>query len=110
MTRRVERFKREKLKEREEIRAVRAVGMPLRTSTANHGGPLSNKSINKLLELLAQIPDDASESLFDERRRAAWSNPARGRRRRLKVSRKPHSVLEADELGSVQDGTMPPLR
>jgi hypothetical protein len=71
---------------------------------------VSKKSINKLLELLAQILDDASESLFAERRGAAWSNPARGRRQRLKVSRKPHSFLEADELGSVQDGTMRPLR
>jgi hypothetical protein len=97
----VERFKREKLKEREEIRAARAVGMPLRELNGQPRRPLSNKSINKLLELLAQILADASESLFDERRRAAWSNPARGRRRRLKVSRKPRSFLEADELESL---------
>lgn len=94
----VEGFKREKLKEREAIRAARAVGVPLRELNGQPRRPLSNKSINKLLELLAQILDDASESLFDERRRAAWSNPARGRRRRLKVSRKPRSFLEADEL------------
>jgi integrase len=97
----VERFKREKLKEREEIRAARAAGMPLRELNGQPRRPLSNKSINKLLELLAQILDDASESLFDERRRATWSNPARGRRRRLKVSRKPRSFLEADELESL---------
>ena len=97
----VERFKREKLKEREEIRQARAAGVPLRDLHGQPRRPLSNKSINKLLELLAQILDDASESLFDERRRAGWSNPARGRRRRLKVSHKPRSFLEADELESL---------
>lgn len=97
----VERFKREKLQERDEIRAARAAGIPLRDRNGQARRPLSNKSINKLLELLAQILDDASESVFDERQRAAWSNPARGRRRRLKVSRKPRSFLEADELESL---------
>jgi integrase len=97
----VERFKREKLQERETIRAARAAGAPLHDLNGQPRRPLSNKSINKLLELLAQILDDASESLFDERRRAAWSNPARGRRRRLKVSRGPRSFLEADELESL---------
>jgi integrase len=97
----VERFKREKLQEREEIRLAHAAGVPLREGSGQARRPLSNKSINKLLELLAQILDDASESLFDERQRAAWSNPARGRRRRLKVTRKPRSFLEADELESL---------
>jgi integrase len=97
----VERFKREKLREREEIRAARAAGVPLYDRHGQPRRPLSNKSINKLLELLAQILDDASESLFDERQRAGWSNPARGRRRRLKVSQRPRSFLEADELESL---------
>jgi integrase len=97
----VERFKREKLREREEIRAARAAGVAMRDLNGQPRRPLSNKTINKLLELLAQILDDASEVLFDERHRAAWSNPARGRRRRLKVTRAPRSFLEADELESL---------
>ena len=80
---------------------ARAAGVPLREGSGQARRPLSNKSINKLLELLAQILDDASESHFDDRQRVAWSNPARGRRRRLKVTRKPRSFLEADELESL---------
>jgi integrase len=97
----VERFKREKLRERDEIVAGRAVGKPLRDERGSARRPLSNKSINKLLELLAQILDDASETVFGDAQRASWSNPARGRRRRLKVTRTPRSFLEADELESL---------
>jgi integrase len=97
----VERYKRQKLQERNEILAARAAGTPLRDERGNARRPLSNKSINKLLELLAQILDDASETLLDNAGRASWSNPARGRRRRLKVARKPRSFLEADELESL---------
>ena len=97
----VERYKRQKLQERDEILAARAAGTPLRDERGNARRPLSNKSINKLLELLAQILDDASETLLDNAGRASWSNPARGRRRRLKVARKPRSFLEADELESL---------
>jgi integrase len=97
----VEQFKRQKLRERDEILAARAAGKPLRDARGSARRPLSNKSINKQLELLAQILDDASETVFDDARRANWSNPARGRRRRLKVTRKPRSFLEADELESL---------
>jgi integrase len=97
----VERFKRDKLREREEILAATAAGTALRDVHGRARRPLSNKSINKLLELVAQILDDASETVLNDDRRASWSNPARGRRRRLRVSRKPRSFLEADELESL---------
>src|SRR5262245_38974309 len=68
-------FKREKLKEHEIIRAARASGTPLRDLNGQARRPLSNKSINKLLELLARItrrcelahPLDGVEEIPSER-------------------------------------------
>jgi integrase len=54
--------------------------------------PLSNESINKTLVLLANILDAAVE------RGGLETNPARGRRRRLKAPRPVRRVLEPDEL------------
>ena len=57
--------------------------------------PLSNESINKTLVLLTNILDSAVE------RGALDTNPARGKRRRLKASRPTRRVLEPDELAEV---------
>jgi integrase len=54
------------------------------------GGGLSPRSVNMVLDLLAQILDDAVEyRLLD-------SNPARGKRRRMKVTKSRRSFLEPD--------------
>ena len=54
--------------------------------------PLSNESINKTLVTLTQILDSAVERGLLE------SNPARGKRRRLKVVKPVRRLLEADDL------------
>jgi integrase len=53
---------------------------------------LSAGSINKTLKVLAQILDDAIEYGYIE------TNPARGRKRRLKASRPKRTWLEIDEV------------
>ena len=54
------------------------------------GGGLSPRSVNMVLDLLAQILDDAVEyKLLD-------ANPARGKRRRMKVAKSRRSFLEPD--------------
>ena len=56
---------------------------------------LSNESINKTLVLLANILDTALEHGL------LASNPARGKRRRLKADRPTRRFLEADELAEL---------
>ena len=56
---------------------------------------LSNESINKILVLLANILDTAVEHGL------LASNPARGKRRRLKANRPIRRFLEADELAEL---------
>jgi site-specific recombinase XerC len=52
------------------------------------GGGLSPRSVNMVLDLLAQVLDDAVEyGLLD-------ANPARGRRRRMKVPKASRTFLE----------------
>jgi integrase len=58
----------------------------------NGGRSLSNGSINKTLKVLAQVLDDAVEYGYLE------SNPARGRKRRLKASKPRRTWLELDEV------------
>jgi integrase len=60
-------------------------------------GVLSAGSINKTLKVLAQILDDAVEYGCIE------SNPARGKRRRLKAARPKRTWLEADEARDLLD-------
>lgn len=58
---------------------------------------LSPRSVNMVLDLLAQILDDAVEyGLLD-------ANPARGRRRRMKVPKSSRSFLEPDMVIDVLD-------
>jgi integrase len=58
---------------------------------------LSARSVNMILDVLAQVLDDAVEyELID-------SNPARGRRRRLRVAKPRRSFLEPDQVVDLLD-------
>ena len=58
---------------------------------------LSPRSVNMMLDLLAQILDDAVEyGLLD-------ANPARGRRRRMKVPKSTRTFLEPDMVLDILD-------
>jgi hypothetical protein len=77
----VERYREDKLIERERVRAAAEAGYPIRDKRGQRRMPMSNGSINKTLVTLAQILESAVErGLVD-------SNPASGRRRRLKTSK-----------------------
>lgn len=88
----VERYREEKLIEREHVKAAATSGHPLRDKRGQVRKPLSNGSINKTLVTLSQILDSAVE------RGLLVSNPAIGRKRRLKTSKPVRRLLEADEL------------
>ena len=88
----VERYREEKLIERERIRAAAAAGTPMRDKRGQRRKPMSNGSINKTLVTLAQVLESAVE------RGVLPSNPAAGRRRRLKESKPVRRLLEADDL------------
>lgn len=88
-------YREEKVIERERIKAAAAAGQPLRDRRGRLRKAMSNESINKTLVLLANILDTAVE------RRALPSNPARGKRRRLKAPRPQRRVLEPDELNEL---------
>jgi integrase len=88
----VERYREQKVIERERVAEAIAAGEPLRDKRGQRRVPLSNESINKTLVTLTQILDSAVErGLLD-------SNPARGRRRRLKTVKPVRRQLEADDL------------
>jgi integrase len=78
----VDRYKLGKLREREDKLVDR---------------PLSNSSINKTLKVFAQVLDDAVEYGHLE------SNPARGRKRRLKAAKPRRTWLELDEVRALLD-------
>ncbi len=88
----VDRYREEKVIERERVRAAAAAGKPLTDKRGQRRVPLSNESINKTLVILANILDSAVE------RGGLETNPARGKRRRLKAPRPTRRVLEPDEL------------
>jgi integrase len=88
----VDRYREEKVIERERVRRAEASGNPLRDKRGQRRVPLSNESINKTLVMLANILDSAVE------RGGLETNPARGKRRRLKAPRPNRRVLEPDEL------------
>lgn len=81
--------------ERERVRRAAAAGSALVDKRGQRRVPLSNESINKTLVLLAQILDAAVE------RGGLETNPARGKRRRLKAARPLRRVLEPDELAEL---------
>lgn len=88
----VDGYRSEKVIERERIRAAAAAGRPIRDKRGQRRVALSNESINKTLVLLANILDTAVEHGL------LASNPARGKRRRLRAARPVRRFLEADEL------------
>ena len=88
----VERYREEKVLERERIIAAAAAGQPLRDKRGQRRMPLSNDTINKTLVTLTQVLDSAVERGF------LVSNPARGKRRRLKAAKPVRRQLEADDL------------
>ena len=91
----VDEYRSEKVIERERIRAAAAAGQPIRDKRGQRRVALSNESINKTLVLLANILDTAVEHGL------LASNPARGKRRRLKADRPTRRFLEADELAEL---------
>jgi integrase len=95
----VERYKAAKLNERPERLA--AIERWQKTPTATRGrkplAPLSNSSINKTLKVLAQVLDDAVEFGYTS------TNPARGKRRRLKADRPKRTWLELHEIQVLLD-------
>jgi integrase len=91
----VDRYREDKVIEREQIKAAAAAGNPLRDKRGQLRKPMSNESINKTLVLLANILDTAVE------RGGLETNPARGKRRRLRASRPQRRVLEPDELNEL---------
>jgi len=88
----VERYREEKIIERERIMRAAAAGEPLRDKRGQRRVPLTNDTINKTLVTLTQILDSAVE------RDLLASNPARGKRRRLKTVKPVRRQLEADDL------------
>jgi integrase len=88
----VDRYREDKLIQRDETDRARAAGATLVDHAGRPQRGLSNESINKTLALLATMLDDAVE------RGWAPSNPARGRRRRLRAPRPEGTFLEPDEL------------
>jgi integrase len=88
----VDRYREGKLIEREQIKAAAAAGRPMRSRHGQRRRPLSNRSINTTLATLAQILEQAVDGGL------LSSNPAVGKRRRLKTRKPPRRFLEADEL------------
>jgi integrase len=88
----VERYREEKLLEREQVMAAAAAGCPMRDKRGQRRKPLSNGSVNKTLVTLSQILETAVE------RALLTSNPASAKRLRLRTSKPTRRFLEADEL------------
>jgi integrase len=91
----VDRYREAKVIERERVRRAEASGSPLLDKRGQRRVPLGNESINKTLVMLANILDSAVE------RGGLETNPARGKRRRLKAPRPTRRVLEPDELSEL---------
>ena len=91
----VDEYRSEQVIERKRILAAAAAGRPIRDKRGERRVALSNESINKILVLLANILDTAVEHGL------LASNPARGKRRRLKANRPIRRFLEADELAEL---------
>ncbi len=88
----VDRYREQKVIERERVRRAAAAGTPLRDKRGQRRVAMSNESINKTLVMLANILDSVVE------RGGLETNPARGKRRRLRAPRPVRRVLEPDEL------------
>ena len=91
----VDQYRENKVIEREKIRLAATAGHPLKDKRGQRRVPMSNESINKTLVLLANVLDSAVE------RGGLETNPARGKRRRLRAPRPTRRVLEPDELNEL---------
>jgi integrase len=87
----------EKIKERDELDALRAKGAVVRDRRGNPRRGLGPRKLNQAIRLLAAILDDAIDrDLID-------TNPARDRKLRRKVPKPLRSFLELDELAALLD-------
>ena len=86
----IDRYKATKLKEADDLRRRIAAGEKVLHENGQRRRPCSPSTINKTLVLLSAIMDVAEERYPE----AIVRNPARGRRRRLKVSRPQRSYLD----------------
>ena len=129
----VERYREEKLIEREQVKAAAAAGQPLRDKRGQLRKPLSNGSINKTLVTLSQILDSAVErGLLAKQPRdrqeapaedlkadppaargGRAQGPAGGRRPRwtaplprYRIGRRPMIAVDG-EVGTPRDGDVP---
>jgi integrase len=91
----VDNYRRRKVLERQEIDRARAAGAALKGPNGAPLRGLSPSSVNESIDLLARILDDAIEEIEEV---AIATNPARGRRRKLKVAKRKGNSLEADEV------------
>jgi integrase len=91
----VDAYREHKLAQRERIRAAAAAGRPSSGKRGRRRVPISNSTLNKTLRILASILDSAVE------RQLLATNPARGKRRRLKVAKPARPSLERDELAEL---------
>jgi len=85
-------FKAHKMKESRDLRAAIAAGADVRDDRNRRRVPLGPASLRKLIACLISILDDAVED------KLIASNPARGRRMRVRVPKPQRSFLEIDEL------------
>lgn len=83
--------------EREKLRELITAGAKPKNRRGNPRKPLSNRSIQMQMQLLAQILDDAVE---DKLRK---DNPARAKRLRVKVPKPNRTFLEIDQLVALLD-------
>lgn len=88
----VDRYRDAKLAEREEIALRQEHGAPVRNHRGQVVRPLSNRSINMTIDLLSNILTEAVEHEL------IASNPATGRRRRLKAAAPRRTWLMPDEV------------
>src|SRR5450755_1562144 len=86
-----------KLERNEEVETAREAGVTLRSGRGQPRRPLSPRTINMTLDLIARILTDAVK------RGLLPSNPASDRELRLKVTHRKGNFLEADELLALID-------
>jgi integrase len=88
----VDDYRRTKLKEAERRRKALESGKPERRSKGQVWKPLNNNSINRTIQRLAQVLEEAVEQNLISH------NPAKGRKRRAKPSRVSRDFLTADQV------------
>jgi integrase len=102
----IERYKTAKLRERERLEAKLAEWEKADPDRRGRRPPrpLANEGVNRTLKTLAMVLDDGVDFGYIE------SNPARGRKRRLKASKPRRTWLELDELQALLDAIDPDRR